>query len=233
MILAAHQPGYLPVQDFFLKMHLADVFVLADDIQYAKHNFVNRTKIKTAQGVQWLTVPVLTKGRMGQLNSQVQVDTVQNWRQKHWKTLLVNYKYAAYFEKYADFFENLYRKPWTKLLGLNLEIIEFIKKCLDISTEILLSSDLNVPGQGTERLTGILDKLGCDTYLAAQDGKKYLNQQVFEERGLKLNFLQTKYPVYHQQFGDFEPALSIVDLLFNEDENSRNILFDDSIHNTG
>ncbi|MFQ5865210.1 MAG: WbqC family protein, partial [bacterium] len=128
MILAANQPTYLPLLDFFTKMHFADVFVLADDIQYTKHSFINRTKIKTALGVQWLTVPVSTKGRMGQLINQVQIDTVQNWRQKQWKTLLVNYKYAAYFEKYADFFEDLFKKPWTRLLELNLEIIEFIKK---------------------------------------------------------------------------------------------------------
>jgi hypothetical protein len=225
MILAAHQPSYLPLPTLFLKMHLADVFVLADDIQYSKHNFINRTKIKTAQGVQWLTVPVRTKGRAGQLINEVEIDTFQDWNQKHWKTLLVNYKYAAYFERYADFFESCYKKPWTRLLELNLEIIEFIVRCLNISTRIHLSSELNARGKGTQRLISILDRLGCESYLSDKNGEKYLDKQAFKESGLKLTFLPSKYPIYHQQFGGFEPALSIVDLLFNEGDNSRKILF--------
>ncbi|MFQ5823729.1 MAG: WbqC family protein [bacterium] len=227
MILAAHSPNYLPLVDFFYKMSTAGVFVLADDIQYTKHNFINRTKIKTSQGVPWLAVPVRTKGRMGQLINQIQIDTFQNWRRKHWKTLLVNYKYAAYFEKYAEFFENLYKKPWSKLVELNLEIIEFIIQSLNISTKIYLSSELNVTGKGSHRLIKMLNKLGCDSYLTDQEGKKYLDQCLFKESGIKLTFFSLKYPVYHQQFGEFVPALSMVDVLFNEGENSSTILFDD------
>ncbi len=226
MILATHQPCYLPLLNFFSKMLIADIFVLADDVQYTKHNFINRTRIKTSQGVQWLTIPVRTKGRMGQLINQVQIDIHQNWRQKHWKTLLLNYKYAAYFEKYADFFESLYLRPWTKLLELNFEIIEFIKNCLNITTKVYLSSELNVAGKGSQRLIGILDKLGCDTYLSDKESKTYLDQKVLKEHGLRLSYLQSKHPIYHQQFGDFETGLCIADLLFNEGENSRGFLFD-------
>ncbi|NIV92323.1 hypothetical protein GWN42_05845, partial [candidate division KSB1 bacterium] len=111
MFLAAHQPAYLPDLTFFYKMSVADMFVLADTLQFSKHGAINRAKIKTARGINWLTVPVLTKGREGQSIAEVEINGAQAWQHKHWKTLVVNYTYAAYFEKYADFFANLYEKP--------------------------------------------------------------------------------------------------------------------------
>jgi hypothetical protein len=224
MILAAEYPNYLPLVSFFYKMSQADIFVLVDDFQYTKHNYINRTKIKTARGIQWLTVPVLTKGRKGQTIHHVQIDALQDWRRKHWKTLLVNYKYAAYFEKYSDFFENIYHKAWRHLLDLNLAIIEFIKNALQISTKIYLGSELNVSGKGSQRLTNLLENLNCGTYLSFLDGKKYLDTQIFEQRGFEVKLISSKPIIYYQQFGEFISNLSIVDLLFNEGENSTNLI---------
>lgn len=224
MILAAQHPNYLPLWGFFYEMSQADIFVLVDDFQYTKHNYINRTKIKTAQGFQWLTVPVFTKGQRRQLIHQVKVDVSQNWRRKHWKTLFVNYKYAAYFEEYANFFENVYNTPWSYLIDLNLEIIEFIRNKLNISTRVYLSSALNVSGKGNRRLLNILEKLSCETYLSYLDRKSDPDQQVFEKSGIKIKFISSKLIFYHQQFADFISNLSIIDLLFNEGEMSHNIL---------
>ncbi|MFQ5769885.1 MAG: WbqC family protein [bacterium] len=224
MILAAHQPCYLPNLTFFYKMCQADVFILADDLKYTTHNLINRTKIKTARGVHWLSVPVRTKGRLKQLIHAVQIDTAQNWQHKHWKSLLVNYKYAAYFDKYADFFENLYTKSWCNLLQLNLEIIVYILKCLNISTKILFSSELNLQGKGSQRLINLLEKLECDTYITEAAYRSYLSPELFRDYGFKLNFFSYHYSIYHQQFGDFVAGLSIADLLFNEGELSYHII---------
>lgn len=227
MKLAAHQPCYLPGLDFFYKMALADVFVLTDGLDYTTHNVINRTKIKTADGVSWLTVPVLSKGYRGEPIRQILIDSSQNWPRKHWRTLLVNYKYAAYFEQFADFFEKAYlSKQWKYLLDLNLELFEFVKRFLNFSPEIIQSSSLNLHGKGNTFLINLVDALGCDTYLADSKFKGYLDPTMFEKNDIQLEYIRFQEPLYYQLFGDFVPGLSIVDLLFNEGPASRKLILE-------
>lgn len=226
MILAAHQPCYLPSVEFFHKLSIADVFVLADDVRYTTNAEINRTKIKTAKGECWLTVPVLTEGRAGQLIHQVEIDNQQNWRDKHWKTLQMNYAYAAYFDHYADFVEDLFHSkesPLT-LLEFNLAIIDYLRIALNLNVKVVRSSTLNVRSTGVDWIFGIAEALGADVYLTSSTFSTYLSKKVFEGRGLHLNFIEIPSVRYYQQFGDFIPGLSVVDLLFNEGERSRGIL---------
>ena len=226
MILAAQQPCYLPATDFFYKMSLSDVFVLADDVRFTTNADINRAKIKTAQGECWLTVPVFTKRRGGQFIHQVEIDNLQNWRDKHWKTLRTTYAYAAYFDLYADFFEEMFHSkesPIT-LIELNLVLIDYLRIALNLNATVVRSSALNVCSTGADWIFEIADAMGADTYLANATFSKYLSKKVFAERGLHLNFVEMPAVSYYQQFGDFIPGMSIVDLLFNEGERSREIL---------
>ena len=61
MIVAIHQPQYLPWIGYFEKMDRTDAFVLLDTVQFKKNEWQNRNRIKTPEGWQWLTVPVLHK----------------------------------------------------------------------------------------------------------------------------------------------------------------------------
>ena len=85
MVVAVHQPHYLPWLGYFEKMDQADVFVVLDTVQFEKNGWQNRNKIKTAQGWQWLTVPVMHK--FGQRLGQVKLDQRSDWRKKHWMAL--------------------------------------------------------------------------------------------------------------------------------------------------
>lgn len=216
MILAAHQPNFIPWIGYFHKMAQADKFVLADDLQYTAHGFINRNHIKTRNGKQWLTVPVITKGKGLQKINEVRIDKEQNWRQKHWNSLQLNYKYAPYFDYYADFFERIYQKDWTFLVDLNIELIEFVRKSLNISCPIVLSSELDLRSDATERIVDMVKKNNCTKYLSGKSGKKYLNEKLFKDAGIDLIYTDFKHPIYHQQFGEFVSHFSIIDLLFNE-----------------
>ena len=216
MILAAHQPNFIPWIGYFHKMALADKFVLADDVQYTTHGYINRNYIKTANGKQWLTVPVITKGRGLQKINEVRIDKDQDWRRRHWNSLQMNYKYAPYFDYYADFFEQLYQKEWTFLVDLNIELIEFVRKSLNIPCPILLSSELDLRSDATEGIVDMVKKVNCTKYLSGESGKKYLNEKLFADAGIELIYTDFAHPKYHQQFGEFVFHLSIIDLLFNE-----------------
>ncbi len=82
-VLAAHQPNYMPWLGLFYKLGQADVWVVGDDVQYTRHGLINRNRIRTATGWQWLTVPVLTRGRGLQSICDVLMDTTQTWQRKH------------------------------------------------------------------------------------------------------------------------------------------------------
>lgn len=215
--LGAHQPNYIPWSGYFHKMAVSDCFVLADDVQYSSQGYTNRTRIKTAQGAQWLTVPVLTKGRGLQSIRELRIDCSRNWRRKHWKALCRNYASAPCFELYADFFDNLYRREWHFLADLNIHIIAHLREALGIAGPLYLSSDLEIPAcDATGRIVQMAEKTGCTRYVSGRGGStNYLREEAFREAGIELRYNEFTHPVYPQRFGEFIPGLSVLDLLFN------------------
>ena len=110
-IVAIHQPNFLPWLGFFYKMLKADLFVFLDNVQFSKNSYQNRVRIKTSQGQQWLTIPVFHS--FGQLTNEVQINNKENWREKHLKTLEMNYKRTPYFKIIYNMLESIYfKKEW-------------------------------------------------------------------------------------------------------------------------
>jgi hypothetical protein len=220
MILAGHQPEYLPYIGFFYKVARADKFIFVDHVRYLKKSFQNRNKIRTAPGSSgwtWLTVPVITKGRRFQKICEVEIDNSTRWGEKHWKTIYFNYKSAPYFNDYKDFFEQLYSKRWNKLTDLNQTIIGYLFFQLEIKIPIYKSSDYDFTGAKTDLLIEMCDRLNADTYFSGVGAKisGYVEEEKFKERGLSHIFSDFKHPDYTQRFKPFIPNLSIIDILFN------------------
>lgn len=216
MIVSIHQPGYIPWPGYFHRLVLSDVHVFFDDVQFEKNGFNNRNRIKAAWGPQWLTVPVLTKGRFGHnLLKDTQIATGQAWRAKHWRTLLQNYCRASHFEAYRSFFEPLYEKPWKWLLDLNIEIIRFVVEAISLRPRFILASDLRVDGVKSERVLNICLALGATHYISGALGRGYLEVKQLEAAGVSVTFQEYHCQPYPQLHGEFVPNLSMVDILFN------------------
>lgn len=223
MIVACHQPNYLPWVGYFYKLKQADIFVILDSVQFPRgRSWVNRNRIKTPSGQLWISVPVKKKGMGLQLIREVEIDNTQNWGKKHLLSLSHFYKKAPYFYDYIDYFDRVYKREWTKLLDLNLELIKEIAKWLEIETKIVHSSELfvscsdrgGVP-MGTELLSQICKLLGADTYLSGSGGKKYIKNELFRDRGIEVKYYSFNPKAYPQLWGDFISNLSVIDLLFN------------------
>jgi len=217
MIVAIHQPVYLPWLGFFHKMRSSDVFVFLDDVPFSKNSVENRNLIKTPRGKLWLTVPVRTVGRYGQLIRDVEIDNSQNWAEKHWKSLSMNYRKARFYSTHAPFFETLYSKDWSKLMHLSIEITDYMAGSFGIANKTLLSSSLGVEGTGTQRLVNICKKLGADTYLSGTGAKAYQDDSLFHEAKIRVVYQQFVVEPYPQLYGRFIPNLSGVDYLMNCD----------------
>ncbi len=227
MIMAMHQPNYIPWLGYFYKMYKSDVFVLLDVVQFPRgQSFAARNRIKTAQGAVYLTVPVsIPKNRQGKaLYTEVQFAN-QKWKKKHLKTIELSYKRAPYFEEVFPWLEAEILKAET-LIDLNIGLILKIKEFLQIKTRlVLLSEILKSFGQKTQLIIDICKALQCDTYLSGTGGgKEYNDETLLNQHGISLIYSNFKHPTYQQLWGAFIPNLSIIDLLFNHGAQSREIL---------
>ena len=223
--ITIHQPEFLPWVGFFDRIIKSDVFVILDDVGYQKNGFINRNKIKTVTGAQWLTIPVVGRSPNLKIN-EVLIDNTKDWAQKNWSLLQSAYYSSPFFGKYKGFFEELYNGNWNSICEFDSYIIENVIKMLGMEKIIKRSSEMNVAGIKTERLVNICKQLGGDVYLSGPGGKDYMDLSKFEKENIKVIFQEFTHPEYPQMFMEngFVPYMSIIDLLFNCGEESFNII---------
>jgi hypothetical protein len=223
MILAVHQPQYLPWLGYFDKMDRADAFVLLDTVQYKKNEWQNRNRIKTAAGPQWLTVPVTYT--FPQRIDEVGINNRDRWQHRQKQALLTNYRKAPFWDPVSSFLEEFLSTTWTHLSPLNVFVVRRMAELLGIDTPVYLASELPAfPEDPDERLIALARHFGADTYLAGCGGRDYMKLDAYSRSGIRVLFQDYDHPVYKQQFGAFEPFLSTLDLLFNHGPESLAIL---------
>jgi hypothetical protein len=214
MILAAHQPQYLPWLGYLDKIDRADVFVLLDRVQFKKNEWQNRNRVKHARGWHWLTVPV--RHRFPQAIDEVEIADPR-WRRKHRRSLEVTYGQAAHYRSEAERLEVIYGREWNDLLSLNVRTVRHLARRFGIETPILLGSEFeNVSeSHADERLISLCRLLEADTYLAGAGGRGYMDLSRWRRAGIRVLFQDFHHPVYPQLHGPFVPGLSAVDLLLH------------------
>lgn len=211
------QPSYIPWRGYFHQIHKADIFVFYDDVQFDKHGWRNRNRIKTHQGTIWLTIPV--QSHTAPLHhtpiNEVIIDNHQPWNRKHWMTLSQSYGKAPFFSRYADLLEAYLRQPQELLAEFTIELTIALSKELGImDTQFVRSSSLSVTGTKTERLIQIVNCLGADHYITGPAAKSYIDQSQFDLAGIRLEYMEYNYPDYEQLYPPFDPQVSILDLMF-------------------
>lgn len=214
--VAVVQSNYIPWKGYFDLIAAVDEFVLYDDMQYTRRDWRNRNRIKTPQGLQWLTVPVKVRGKYLQAIKDTEIDG-EAWATAHWKALSINYRKAPYFEEVAAFVEPLYRAGnYETLSRLNERFIRAICSYLGIGTTITRSSDYELVEGKSERLADIVRQAGGSIYVSGPAAKAYLEDEPFRERSLSITwFAYPTYPEYPQLWGGFEHAVTVLDLMFN------------------
>jgi len=222
--VAIIQPGYLPWLGFFELMASSDAFVIYDDVQFDKNGWRNRNRIKTPHGIQWLSVPVLTRGRNKPRNNEITIKDL-NWRKKHLKAIFQNYRKARYFDEVYPMIEKSLQVDSDRLIDFDMSLVQGIADYMKIRTRIMLSSDLGIEGEDRAmRLINVCKHLGATHYYNGAAGKELYRKEDFKEYGITLEFQEYKHPAYSQLYGDFVPYLSVVDLIFNEGGGSLDII---------
>ena len=213
------QPSYIPWRGYFDQIRQADVFVFYDDVKYDKNGWRNRNRIKTKDGLQWLTIPVFNKGveeNHTPINA-IPINWSQNWHHKHWNAIRLAYSKAPYFKTYEDIFAEFFERHDQFLSDFTIDLTITISQLLGINTKFLCASKLpNITGSKTERLIRILTQIGATSYLSGPSAESYLEPERFVEAGIDLSFINYQYPPYEQLYPPYESQVSIIDLLFME-----------------
>jgi hypothetical protein len=210
------QPGYLPWIGYFDQLSRADAFVHYDDVQYDKHGWRNRNRIKTIDGqALWLTVPVITRGLAQPLIREVAIDNRLPWARKHIGSLRQAYAKAPFVARYLPAIEDLLQQTWHHLSDLNLAVTQLIASWLGIQTRTVRASNLGITGDRSERLLKICHSFQATHYLTGDAAQDYLDITLFQEHGVQVEWQRYRHPVYPQINGPFLSQLSTLDLLFN------------------
>jgi len=208
------QSNYLPWRGYFDLIASADTLVIYDTVQFTKNDWRNRNRIKTANGLQWITVPVHQRS-LDQTINETTIDG-QHWVRKHVKSLEVHYAKAPYLGRFLPELRTHLEAGETRLTGLNERLMRWIMGTMGIDTQICRSEDIPHDGDPTDRLVDICKATNATAYLSGPAAKAYLVEAKFADSGIAVEWFDySGYSDYPQLHGTFEPAVSTIDLLFN------------------
>lgn len=222
MIVAIHQPHFVPWLGYLDRMARADLFIILDHVQFERRNYQNRAAIRLEDESKWLTVPVVQLSQK-EVIVEKRVDNSEDgssrsWGPNHFKTLKYAYRKAPFFPDYAPRLQEILESRWDKLVDLDLAMIELLRSAFQITTPLVRSSTLKVEGARSELLLNLCREVGATAFLGGMGGSRnYLDHAAFEQAGMGVLWQDFKHPEYPQASGSgpFIKGLMALDLLFN------------------
>jgi hypothetical protein len=210
------QPMFFPWVGMFEQMCLADVYVHYDDAQFSKGSFTNRVQIKTSKGAQWLTVP-LRDLSLGQKIMEVHVDDRQDWRKRHLAFLKQAYDAAPFRDEMFALVERVYTEPATTISSVAIASTDAIRRYFGFAKPTLVrySSELGIEGESSRRVLDIVKQCEGATYITGHGARNYLDHELFEREGVRVEYIDYKKIPYPQLHGEFTPFVSALDVIAN------------------
>lgn len=212
--VAIIQSSYIPWKGYFDLIHDVDEFIFLDDVQFTTRDWRTRNRIKTVNGLLWLSVPA-GNDRNRRICDVTLAD--HTWQARHWKSIQHAYSTAPFFERYRKYFEEFYLGThWASLSELNQAMTRGIAHdILGLATDMHDSRVYAAPGKRTEKLTELVTRAGGTHYLSGPSARDYIDPAAFSACGIQLEYKDYNgYPEYPQPYPPFEHAVSILDLIF-------------------
>ena len=216
--IAISQSNYIPWKGYFDMIARVDEFILYDDMQFTRRDWRNRNQIKTAQGLHWLTIPVISKGNYFEAIKNIQISD-PSWAEQHWKTIRLSYGRAPHFAEFAPAIEAMYEAAGKeeRLSQVNYLFLSGFCGLLGITTPLKWSMDYEIVDGKNERLISLCQQAGATHYLSGPAAKDYADEAAFNAVGVAVEWMDYScYPAYEQRFGgEFAHGVSVLDVLFN------------------
>jgi hypothetical protein len=211
------QPSYIPWIGFFSMLNLVHSVIFLDDVQFDKGGWRNRNRVRNLDGPLWLSVPINQHMLMNKMISEVKIADNNFWRKKHIQSLKLNYPKASpeLLINITEIIEN----ASNSLIELNLSLINFISKYLNIEMKSSFSSSYHVNRDQNKRLVELCKSTNSNIYLSGPAARSYLRVEIFESADIKVNWFEfDEKKEYPQRGKDFIPYLSILDVILNNSQ---------------
>lgn len=218
MIVSIMQPYFFPYLGYFQLMAASDTFVVYDDVQFIKGGWVHRNRILLNGGPVWMTLPIASAAHTLEIRHREYLPGREH-RTKLLRRLEGAYRKAPNFDATMGLVERILNLPDENIATLNTHALREVASAIGIRTKILVSSSLgnDDPDRGAQRVAGICKKLGASVYLNSIGGTGLYDAAFFRAHQLDLRFIEPGLPAYPQASTSFVPALSIIDVLMNND----------------
>jgi len=232
MRISISQPAYLPWLGYLERIYLSDLHVILDHVPDGKKSMVNRNKIRTREGWNWLTIPIKSKNRYSGIPiKDLEINNESDWKTNHWKSIQGSYAKSNFFHNYSKYIEQIYNQEYIFLKDINEKLTELLLKNFSINTPLIKSSSLNIKSTKSQLILDICKHFDTQIYISGPFGRDYLDMDKFNDAQIKIFFHDYKHPKYIQNFDGFESYMSSLDLLFNCGDESYNIFKTTSINN--
>lgn len=228
MKLLATQPTFLPWLGYFDLINDADVVVFLDDVQLERRSWQVRNNIRTAKGLEYISIPVYSKGKRNQLIKDTLINIPEIHLNKIKNKIIHNYSKSKNFEIFFHEFFNIFSKgiKKKKLIDLNCDIIYWICKILKINKKFYFSSKLKLNSKSTLRILEICNNFGAKNYITTSGSENYLakDKELIKKFDISIYIHNYKHPKYNQNYKPFINFASTIDLIFNEGHNAKKII---------
>lgn len=197
--------AYLPPVQYVSKFLLYETILIEAEENFIKQSYRNRAIIVAANGPESLVIPV-AKGRDAkQKVKDLEISYDSQWQHIHWQAIVSAYQSSPFFEILQDDFSPFYKKKFRFLFDFNMALLLTILDILEVSPEIKLTTAFeDIP----------------DTCLNFREAIHPKPQKTTPDPG----FIPVPYAQVFDDKFDFEPNLSVIDLLFNCGAESYEIL---------
>jgi WbqC-like protein len=210
------QSNYLPWKGYFDLMASVDEFLIFDEVQYTRRDWRNRNRIVVQGKVQWLTIPVRTKGQYLEAIERIEIDG-HDWAPKHWETIRHAYKRADFFAQYESTLQDAYERAakLALLTEVNELFLRRLSEIIDLNKPLLRTSAApRTSEQPTDRLVEICMARDATEYVSGPAARSYIEREKFAAAGVRLRYAQyPEYPRYDQRSETFEHGVSLIDVI--------------------
>lgn len=216
-LVVIHQPDFMPYLGFFQRLITADIYIVLDNVQYVRgsRTQTSRDKIKVFNGEKWINVGIQKPVYKSRID-EIYLLKDNSWKERSLNLIKENYRKADYFEEVYPYIEKLYSVKCNKMVDFNMASINMLTELFGIENiEIKYASQLSVTGKSNELIINLVKAVGCHRYLSGVGAKNYYIPELYEQAGIEVVWQKFEHPVYKQQFDEFIPYLSSIDLLLN------------------
>jgi len=207
------------------QIHLADVLVHYDDVQFSKGSFTNRVQVKTPKGVEWMTVP-LRDLKLGMVIDEVKTAPSELWWGKHMALLDRSFEGAPYAEDALMIAREVYEVDHPSIGHLARASMLLLGEYFGLlnNKRLMDVRELCIDGSGSQRVLNIVRAVGGTVYLTGHGARNYLDHEAFEQAGIQVQYMQYESHPYSQRWGEFTPFVTALDLVASHGRDGQRFL---------